>query len=146
MRSVRTRHAHTMRLSLHDELLNKDGSRYSLTPDSAMFLTSVRPEYLGSAIEFIHRRCLLNHLGISQKWFARRHDDGRWRHACAGKSYLGLSLRAAMAPMMACPAQLTAKLVDSKADRKLKFSTSLPVTGSMGSHLRRTTTSAHRCA
>ena len=33
--------------------LTKDGDRYSLTPDSAMFLDSRSPAYLGGAIEFI---------------------------------------------------------------------------------------------
>src|ERR1700704_456980 len=33
--------------------LNKDGSRYILTPDSAIFLDKRSPAYLGSAVEFI---------------------------------------------------------------------------------------------
>src|SRR5882672_7200196 len=33
--------------------LNKDGSHYKLTPDSAVFLDKRSPAYLGGAIEFI---------------------------------------------------------------------------------------------
>src|SRR5882762_10547256 len=33
--------------------LNKDGERYSVTPDSAVFLDKRSPAYLGGAIEFI---------------------------------------------------------------------------------------------
>jgi hypothetical protein len=53
MSNVRTRHAHPLRLLVHHGFLAKDGGRYSLTQDSAVFLDKRSPAYLGGAIEFL---------------------------------------------------------------------------------------------
>ena len=100
--------------------LNKDGSRYSLTPDSAMFLDKRSPAYLGSAIEFISSPMLTepfrDFTELVRKGGTTMADGG----TIAPENPIWVKFARAMAPMMALPAQLTAKLVDPTADRKLK--------------------------
>ena len=101
--------------------LHKDGSRYSLTPDSAMFLDKRSPAYLGSAIEFISSPMLTEPF----RDFTELVREGGTTLADGGtiapENPIWVKFARAMAPMMALPAQLTAKLVDSTADRKLKI-------------------------
>lgn len=101
--------------------LGKDGNRYSLTPDTAMFLDKRSPAYLGGAVEFM----LTPNLTDAFKNFAeavRRGgtllDDGG---TVAPDNPIWVKFARAMAPMMALPAHLTARLVDSAADRPLKI-------------------------
>ena len=101
--------------------LHKDGSRYRLTPDSAMFLDKRSPAYLGSAIEFISSPMLTepfrNFTEVVRKGGTTMADGG----TVAPENPIWVKFARAMAPMMALPAQLTAKLVDSTAGRKLKI-------------------------
>ena len=101
--------------------LNKDGSRYSLTPDSAMFLDKRSPAYLGSAIEFISSPMLTepfrDFTEVVRKGGTTMTDGG----AIAPENPIWVKFARGMAPMMALPAQLLAKLVDPTADRKLKI-------------------------
>jgi ubiquinone/menaquinone biosynthesis C-methylase UbiE len=101
--------------------LNKDGSRYSLTPDSAMFLDARSPAYLGGAIEFISSPMLTepfrNFTDVVRKGGTTMADGG----TIAPENPIWVKFARAMAPMMALPAQLTANLVDATADRKLKI-------------------------
>ncbi|HAF14104.1 MAG TPA: methyltransferase type 12 [Blastocatellia bacterium] len=101
--------------------LNKDGSRYSLTPDSAMFLDKRSPAYLGGAIEFISSPMITesfkNFTEVVRKGGTTMTDGG----TIAPENPIWVKFARAMAPMMALPAQLTAKLVDPTADRKLKI-------------------------
>lgn len=101
--------------------LNKDGSRYSLTPDSAMFLDKRSPAYLGGAIEFMSSPMLTegfkNFADAVRKGGTTMTDGG----TVAPENPIWVKFARAMAPMMALPAQLLAKLVDPSADRKLKI-------------------------
>jgi ubiquinone/menaquinone biosynthesis C-methylase UbiE len=101
--------------------LNKDGSRYSLTPDSAMFLDKRSPAYLGGAIEFIST----SELTEGFKNFAEAVRKGATTMTGGGTvapdNPIWVKFARAMAPMMALPAQLMAKLVDPSPDRKLKI-------------------------
>jgi ubiquinone/menaquinone biosynthesis C-methylase UbiE len=101
--------------------LNKDGGRYNLTPDSAMFLDKRSPAYLGGAIEFISSPMLTdgfkNFADAVRKGGTTMTDGG----TVAPEHPVWVKFARAMAPMMALPAQLTAKLVDPTADRKLKI-------------------------
>ncbi len=101
--------------------LNKDGSRYSATPDSAMFLDKRSPAYLGGAIEFISSPMLTegfkNFAEAVRKGGTTMADGG----TVAPENPIWVKFARAMAPMMALPAQLTAKLVDPTRDRKLKI-------------------------
>jgi 2-polyprenyl-3-methyl-5-hydroxy-6-metoxy-1,4-benzoquinol methylase len=101
--------------------LNKDGPSYSLTPDSAMFLDKRSPAYLGGAIDFISSPVITdafkNFADAVRKGGTTMTDGG----TIAPENPIWVKFARAMAPMMALPAQLTAKLVDPAADRKLKI-------------------------
>jgi ubiquinone/menaquinone biosynthesis C-methylase UbiE len=101
--------------------LHKDESRYKLTPDSAMFLDKRSPAYLGSAVEFISTPELTegfkNFADAVRKGGTTMTDGG----TVSPENPIWVKFARGMAPMMALPAQLTAKMVDPAADRKLKI-------------------------
>lgn len=101
--------------------LHKTGSRYSLTPDTAMFLDKRSPAYLGGATEFISSPMLTdgfkNFADAVRKGGTTMTDGG----TVAPENPVWVKFARGMAPMMALPAQLTAKLVDPAADQKLKI-------------------------
>lgn len=101
--------------------LGKDGNRYSLTLDSAVFLNKQSPAYLGSAIEFIATEQLTdnfrNFASVVRNGGSLDADGG----TVAPDNPIWVKFARGMAPMMAMPAQLMAKLVDPAANRKLKI-------------------------
>lgn len=101
--------------------LGKDGNNYSLTPDSAMFLDKHSPAYLGGATEFISTDKLTdnfrNFAAVVRNGGSLDTDGG----TVAPDNPIWVKFARAMAPMMALPAELMAKLVDPTADRKLKI-------------------------
>lgn len=101
--------------------LSKDGTNYSLTQDSAVFLDKRSPAYLGSATEFMVTDELTAHF----KNFAEvvrkggsRDEDGS---TVSPDNPIWVKFARSMAGLMALPSQLLAKLVDPAADRKLKI-------------------------
>lgn len=101
--------------------LNKEEQRYSLTPDSAVFLDKRSPAYLGGATEFLLSPELLagfkDLAGVVRKGGTLIADDG----TVGPDNPVWVKFARAMAPMMAMPAQLMAQLVDNTADRKLRI-------------------------
>lgn len=101
--------------------LTKESGQYSLTRDSAMFLDKHSPAYLGGGIDFI----LSPTLTEGFKNFAEAVRNGGTTMTKEGmiapEHPIWVKFARAMAPMMALPAQLMAKLVDPAADRKLKI-------------------------
>jgi ubiquinone/menaquinone biosynthesis C-methylase UbiE len=101
--------------------LSKDGNRYSLTPDSAMFLDKRSPAYLGSATEFILSPTLTdgfrNFADAVRKGGTTMSEGG----TVAPENPIWVNFARGMAPMMALPAQLLAKLIDPTADQELKI-------------------------
>ena len=101
--------------------LAKDGGRYSLTRNSAVFLDKRSPAYLGGAIDFLLSPMLTDGFkdlaAAVRKGGAVISEEGvvAPEHPIWGK------FARAMAPMMAMPSQLMAKLADEKADRNLKI-------------------------
>ena len=101
--------------------LNKDGQRYGLTPDSATFLDRRSHAYLGGAIEFILSPTVKE--GFRQLTAAVRKGGT----VIPDKGVLGpehpvwVEFARAMAPVMALPAQLMAKLVDQTPDREQRI-------------------------
>lgn len=102
------------------EMLTKKDGQYALTLDSATFLDKRSPAYLGGATEFMCSQQLTE----GSKYMAEAvrkggtalEDDG----TVGPENPVWVKFARAMAPMMALPSQLIAKLVDPKADRKLK--------------------------
>jgi ubiquinone/menaquinone biosynthesis C-methylase UbiE len=101
--------------------LNKDGNRYSPTPDTAMFLDKRSPAYLGGAVEFISSPALTdafrNFAETVRRGGTLLEDGG----TVAPENPIWVKFARGMAPMMALPAMLMAKLVDPGADRPLRI-------------------------
>jgi hypothetical protein len=103
------------------EMLTKQGDQYGLTLDSSVFLDKRSPAYLGSATEFLCSTMLLE--GFKHMTEAVRKGGT----AIDGDGTIGpdhpiwVKFARGMAPMMAMPAGLMAKLVDPDADQKLKI-------------------------
>jgi 2-polyprenyl-3-methyl-5-hydroxy-6-metoxy-1,4-benzoquinol methylase len=100
--------------------LSKDGTNYSLTQDSAVFLDKRSPAYLGGATEFISTEKLTdnfkNFAEVVRKGGSLDPEGG----TVSPDNPIWVKFAKAMAPMIAMPAQLLAKLVDPSADSKLK--------------------------
>ena len=100
--------------------LTKDGTSYVLTQDSAVFLDRRSPAYLGGATGFM----LTDKLTGNFKNFAEVVRKGGSLDEEGGTvspdNPIWVQFARAMAPMMAMPAQLLAKLVDSAGNQKLK--------------------------
>lgn len=100
--------------------LSKEGNGYSLTQDSAVFLDKRSPAYLGGLTEFISTEKLTdnfkNFAEVVRKGGSLDPDGG----TVAPENPIWVKFARGMAPMMAMPAQLIAKLVDPAADRKLR--------------------------
>jgi len=100
--------------------LNKEANRYSLTQDSAIFLDKHSPAYLGGMTEFISTPELTDAFrdfaGIVRKGGTTSTEGG----TVSAENPIWVKFARAMAPMMAMPAQMLAKMIDPKADAKLK--------------------------
>src|ERR1051325_2637982 len=101
--------------------LNKEGNQYSLTPDAAIFLDNRSPAYLGGVTEFISSRELMegytNFAEVVRRGGTLMTEGG----TVAPDNPIWVKFARGMAPMMAMPAQLMAKLVDPAANSKLKI-------------------------
>jgi len=103
------------------EMLTKKGDEYRLTLDSATFLDKRSPAYLGGATEFLCSPMLTE----GSKHIAEAVRKGGT--AMEGEGTIGpdhpvwVKFARGMAPMMAMPARLIAKLVDPNGDKKLKI-------------------------
>jgi len=101
-------------------LLTKEGERYGLTPDTAMFLDRGSPGYMGTAIDFLLSPMLTE--GFKDVAAAVRKggtvlpEEG----TLAPEHPVWVEFARAMAPMMSFPAKLLAELVDKEANQKLK--------------------------
>ena len=103
------------------EMLTKKGDQYGLTLDSATFLDKRSPAYLGGATEFLCSPMLTEgskHIAEAvRKGGTAMEDEG----TIGPEHPVWVKFARGMAPMMAMPAQLIARLVDPHHDRKLKI-------------------------
>src|SRR5215211_2968006 len=103
------------------QMLTKQGDQYALTLDSATFLDKRSPAYLGGAIEFLCSPMMMEaarHMTESvRKGGTAMDDDG----TVGAENPVWVKFARGMAPVMAMPAQMIAKLVDPNPDRKLKI-------------------------
>ena len=101
--------------------LTKEQGNYGLTPDSAMFLDRRSPAYMGSVIDFMLSPMLTDNFKklteAVKKGGSAADDDA----VVAPDHPVWVKFARAMAPMMAMPAELLAKLVDPDANQKLKI-------------------------
>ena len=100
--------------------LNKEDNRYSLTPDSAMFLDRRSPSCITSTVAFLNSPMLT--AGFQDLAAAVRKggtvvgDHG----TLAPEHPIWVEFARAMAPMMALPAELIADLLDARAGHRWK--------------------------
>jgi ubiquinone/menaquinone biosynthesis C-methylase UbiE len=103
------------------EMLTKQDNHYALTLDSSVFLDKRSPAYLGGSTEFLCSPMLTegpHHIADAvRKGGTAMENDG----TIGPENPVWVKFARGMAPMMAMPAQLMAKLVDPGADRKLKI-------------------------
>lgn len=103
------------------EMLTKHDGHYALTLDSSVFLDKRSPAYLGGATEFLCSPMLtegMKHIAEAvRKGGTAMENEG----TIAPDNPVWVNFAQAMAPTMALPAQLIAKLVDPNADRRLKI-------------------------
>lgn len=101
--------------------LNKTGQTYSLTLDSAVFLDKKSPAYMGGATEFMLSPTLTagfkDFAAAVRKGGVTASEEG----TIAPDHPVWVDFARAMAPMMALPAELMAKLVDPEGKQKLKI-------------------------
>src|SRR5437879_5655062 len=96
--------------------LSKDGTIYSLTQDSAVFLDKRSPAYLGGATEFISSPTITeafkNFADVVRKGGTTIPEGG----TVAPENPVWVNFARAMAPMMAMPAQLLAQVASPAGD------------------------------
>jgi len=103
------------------EMLTKQGDHYALTLDSATFLDKRSPAYVGGAIEFM---CSAELIEATRTMTAAVRKGGTALEnegTLDVENPIWVKFARGMAPIMAMPAQMIAKLVDPNADRKLKI-------------------------
>lgn len=102
-------------------MLTKQDDQYALTLDSATFLDKRSPAYVGGATEFMCSPMLTEgskHMAEAvRKGGTALENEG----TVAPDNPVWVKFAHAMAPLMALPAQLMAKLVDPNPNRKLKI-------------------------
>jgi ubiquinone/menaquinone biosynthesis C-methylase UbiE len=101
--------------------LNKDGDRYSVTQDSGIFLDKRSPAYLGGATEFISSPMITDAFKDFADLVRRGGTTMTEGGTVAPDHPIWVNFARGMAPMMAMPAQMLAKLVDPTPERKLKI-------------------------
>jgi SAM-dependent methyltransferase len=101
-------------------MLTKDNNSYGLTLDSAVFLDKRSPAYLGGATEFLCSPMLTEGMkdiaGAVRRGGTMMKGDG----TVEPNNPVWVKFARGMAPMMAMPAQLIAKLIDPQGNQKLK--------------------------
>ncbi len=103
------------------EMLTKQGDGYGLTLDSATFLDKRSPAYLGSATEFLCSPMMFENTktiaDAVRKGGTVMEDEG----TVSTENPVWVKFARGMAPLMAMPAHLLAKLVDPQPAEKLKI-------------------------
>jgi 2-polyprenyl-3-methyl-5-hydroxy-6-metoxy-1,4-benzoquinol methylase len=94
-------------------ILSKQGNAYSLTPDTAFFLDSRSPAYLGKAFKFLlHPRNLENLQGLAET--VRRGSTAGNDAAFAPEDPIWVDFARGMAPLTIPAAQAIAKILQSE--------------------------------
>ncbi len=100
--------------------LHKQSGKYALTPDSAMFLDSRSPAYLGGAADFLLAPMMAGAYkdlaGAVRKGGTLMGEEG----TLTPEHPLWVKYAQAMAPMIALPAQMMANLIDPTPGSSLK--------------------------
>jgi ubiquinone/menaquinone biosynthesis C-methylase UbiE len=101
--------------------LTKDGQRYQLTPDAALFLDKNSPGYLGASLEFLLSPTLTESFKDLAAAVRKGGTVASAEGTIAPEHPIWVKFARAMTGMMAMPAQLMASLITQNANRKLKI-------------------------
>jgi 2-polyprenyl-3-methyl-5-hydroxy-6-metoxy-1,4-benzoquinol methylase len=99
--------------------LTKQGSEYRLTPDSAMFLDRKSPAFLGTAEQFLSAPMLTDNFKDVAA-IVRKGGTVNDQGTLGPEHPVWVEFARSMAPMMAFPAELIAKLTGADAAQKWK--------------------------
>jgi precorrin-6B methylase 2 len=111
--------------------LTKDGSRYALTPDSAVFLDSHSPAYLGRTVDFFLAPGITEAFGSLAATIRTGHLHTSERGTTAPDHPVWLEFARAMGPMMHPVAQGAAELAPLDPDRETRV---LDISASHGAY------------
>jgi ubiquinone/menaquinone biosynthesis C-methylase UbiE len=100
--------------------LTKENGRYGLTPDSAVFLNRQSPAYMGGTLEFLLSPMLVSGFDDLAETVRKGGTMMPEGGTVAPENPVWVKFARAMAPMMAMPAQMMAKLLGKDGERKLK--------------------------
>ncbi len=99
--------------------LTKDGKRYGLTRDSAVFLDLRSPSYLGGAVRFLNLpRTMEAYQHLTE--IVRKGETVMEQHSLTPENPMWVEFARGMAPMMAMPAELLAALLKAEEGRQWK--------------------------
>jgi ubiquinone/menaquinone biosynthesis C-methylase UbiE len=101
--------------------LTKESNRYRLTPDSAMFLDRRSPAYMGTVIDFMLSPMLTDNFKKLTEAVKKGGSAADDEAVLAPDHPVWVKFARAMAPMMAMPSQLLARLVDPNSNQRLKI-------------------------
>jgi 2-polyprenyl-3-methyl-5-hydroxy-6-metoxy-1,4-benzoquinol methylase len=99
--------------------LTKDGERYQLTPDSAMFLTRRSPAYVGGTVQFLASPALVDHFDELTDTVRQGARDVS-RTTVSPDNPVWVDFARAMVPLMAPAAQGIAEVLDVASAPELK--------------------------
>jgi ubiquinone/menaquinone biosynthesis C-methylase UbiE len=99
--------------------LTKDSNRYTLTRDSAVFLDKRSPAYLGSAMRFLNLpKTMETYKHLTE--IVRKGETVSEEHSLTPENPMWVEFARGMAPMMAMPAELLAKMLKAEEGHKWK--------------------------
>jgi ubiquinone/menaquinone biosynthesis C-methylase UbiE len=99
--------------------LTKEGNRYGLTRDSAIFLDQHSPAYLGGALRFLNLpRSMDSYKHLTE--IVRKGGTVMEQHGLTPEDPMWVEFARGMAPMMAMPAELLATMLKAKEGDKWK--------------------------
>jgi len=99
-------------------LLAKQADRYSLTPDSAMFLSQRSPAYMGSALTFLNSPFFMD--AFQDVAEIVRHGGAVHEESVAPENPIWVDFARTMAPLMMMAAECIADLVGAKSGANWK--------------------------
>jgi ubiquinone/menaquinone biosynthesis C-methylase UbiE len=99
--------------------LTKEGNRYGLTRDSAIFLDQRSPAYLGGALRFLNLpRSMDSYKHLTE--IVRKGGTVMEQHGLTPEDPMWVEFARGMAPMMAMPAELLATMLKAEEGDKWK--------------------------
>jgi len=101
--------------------LTKQGDRYNLTQDSAIFLNKHSPAYLGTIADFLASPMLMAAFDTLSENVRQGGNPDPAGGTVAPENPLWVQFARAMAPMMRMPADTIAEIADKEANQPLKI-------------------------